>query len=96
MTPYPRRRYPKDTSPLRGKPLRFNNRTYPYPDTQPYNVKIQQRISDIAANTLNVNRFQHTCKGVATDAKRNEMISRFGRGLPKGESPPNLRYIYTG
>ena len=96
MTRTPRRRYPKDTSPLRGKPLRFNNRTYPYPDTQPYNVKIQQCISDIAANTLNVNRFQHTCKGVATDAKRNEMISRFGRGLPKSESPPTLRYIYTG
>jgi len=37
--------------PIRGEPTRFKNRTYPHPATQPYDVKIQQRISDIAAKT---------------------------------------------
>ena len=38
-------------TPIRGEPTRFKNRTYPHPATQPYDVKIQQRISDIAAKT---------------------------------------------
>ena len=33
-----------------------------------------------------VKEFQHTCKGVPTDTKRNETISRFRRELPEG--PP--------